>query len=98
MCVTDLVLAELASGARTGAREDDLRRVLRSFGWVDMDVTGDLDGAALIYRACRKVGVTPRGLADCVIANVAMRTGASLLARDGDFDAIAAVVSLRLDL
>jgi predicted nucleic acid-binding protein len=50
-----------------------------------------------IYRTCRRAGVTPRGLIDCMIAAVAMRNNAELLAYDGDFVKLATIVSLRLD-
>jgi hypothetical protein len=57
----------------------------------------DFDGAVRIYRSCRSQGVTPRGLIDCLIASVAMRTGARLLAHDRDLAVIAAVMDLEMD-
>jgi predicted nucleic acid-binding protein len=38
---------------------------------------------------CRRGGETPRKLSDCLIAAVAIRTGAELLAADAAFEAIA---------
>ncbi len=52
---------------------------------------------ARIYRACRRAGVTPRGLVDCMVAAVAWRRGATLLARDADLNRIAEVVGIDLD-
>jgi predicted nucleic acid-binding protein len=58
----------------------------------------DFDAAARIYRACRRVGVTPRGMVDCMIAAVAARHGASLLAHDADLARIAGVLGIEVDV
>ena len=93
---TEPVLMEVLAGARDDRRRDDLRRLITSFGWVPVDAVADFEGAAHIYGACRARGITPRGLIDCMIVNVAIRTGSSLLAADRDFETIASVVPLQL--
>jgi hypothetical protein len=55
------------------------------------------EAAASIYRACRSTGITLRGLVDCLIAAIALRSGAFVMAHDRDFDRISAIVPLRLD-
>jgi predicted nucleic acid-binding protein len=40
--------------------------------------------------------MAPRGLVDCIIANVALRSGAEVLAAERDFAAMAQVVPIRL--
>jgi predicted nucleic acid-binding protein len=97
IAVTEPVIMEVIAGARTDARESDLRRLLGRFELLRFDPIADFDGAVDIYRACRRVGVTPRGLVDCLIAAVAVRHEAALLARDADLDRVAAVVGLQLD-
>lgn len=87
---------EVLAGARDGRRHDELRRLLVSFAWLPADPSADFEGAAKIYRACRDVGLTPRGLIDCMIATIAIRTGARLLTADRDFTAMATIVPLRL--
>ena len=57
----------------------------------------DFEAAARIYRRCRRVGVTPRGLVDCLVAAVAWRRGASLLCRDVDLERVAGVMGIDLD-
>lgn len=94
--ITEPVLMEVLSGAPDRQRLAGLRRLLTSFGWVPVDAIADFEGAATIDRACRAAGVSPRGLIDCLIANVAMRTGHALLAADRDSPAMAQVVPLRL--
>ncbi|MGB3685728.1 MAG: hypothetical protein WA991_07900, partial [Ornithinimicrobium sp.] len=61
------------------ARDADLRRLLLSFGFVPADAVTDFEAAARIYRRCRQVGVTPRGMVDCMIVAVAYRREATLL-------------------
>lgn len=97
LAVTEPVIAEVAIGARTDDRELSLRRML---GWCELlafDPVADFDGAVSIYRQCRQAGVTPRGLLDCMIASVALRHRAAVLAHDADLVRIAAVVPLALD-
>lgn len=96
IATTELVLGEVLAGARTDADAARLRRLLHSFGWVSCEPVADFEGAAKIYRACRAAGITPRGLIDCAVASIAIRSGAELLAADRDFEAMATVVPLRL--
>ncbi len=97
VAVTEPVVMEVLAGARSDKREDDLRRLLLRFGLLHLDVVADFDGAVRIYRQCRKAGVTPRGLIDCMIASVAWRRGATVLAHDADLDRVARVVGIELD-
>lgn len=96
--VTEPVLMEVLAGARDARRHDDLRRLLTSFVWLPADAVTDFEAAARIYRSCRAAGITPRGLIDCMIAAIALRSGARLLAADRDFEQIATVVPLQLDV
>jgi predicted nucleic acid-binding protein len=97
LAVTEPVIMEVVAGARTDKREDDLRRLLRRFGLLTFDSVADFDAATRIYRRCRRVGVTPRGMVDCMIASVAQRHGATLLAHDADMTRVAQVVGIALD-
>lgn len=96
LAVTEPVLMEVLAGARDPQRHDQLRRLLTSFGWVRVDAVADFEGAARLYRQCRNNGITPRGLIDCMIATIAMRSGNHVLAADRDFERIADVVPLHL--
>lgn len=97
LVVTEPVIMEIAAGARTDNREQLLRRLLLRFDLLRFDPTVDFDAASHIYRRCRRVGVTPRGMTDCMIASVARRYGASLLARDADLTRVAEVMEIGLD-
>ena len=97
VAVTEPVIMEVLAGARDDRREVDLRRLLLRFELLRFDVAADFDGAVRIYRRCRGIGVTPRGLLDCLIASVAWRYGATLLAHDADLDRLARAVGVDLD-
>jgi len=97
VAVTEPIIMEVAAGARDDRREADLRRLLLRFELLSFDVVADFDGAVRIYRRCRSAGITPRGMIDCMIASVAWRRGAALLAHDSDLDQVARVVGLETD-
>jgi hypothetical protein len=97
LAMTEPIVMEVVAGARTAEREADLRRLLLRFHLLQFDPAADFDGAATIYRQCRRVGVTPRGMIDCMIASVAYRHGATLLAHDADMSRVADVVGIEMD-
>ncbi len=97
IAVSEPVIMEVLAGARDDLRAHDLRRLMDRFTLMRFDATIDFDGATLIYRTCRRSGVTPRGMVDCMIAAVALRQGASLLAADSDLDRVAHVVGIEME-
>jgi predicted nucleic acid-binding protein len=97
VAVTEPIAMEVLAGARDDRREADLRRLLRRFELLGFDAVADFDAAVRIYRRCRAVGITPRGMVDCMIAAVAWRREATLLANDADMDRVAGVIGLALD-
>jgi predicted nucleic acid-binding protein len=97
LAVTEPVVMEVLAGARDDQRELNLRRLLLRFELLPLDPASDFDGAVRIYRRCRAAGVTPRGMIDCMIAAVAWRRGATLLAHDADLTRVGAVVGIDLD-
>jgi predicted nucleic acid-binding protein len=97
VAVTQPVIMEVLAGARDDHRERELRRLMERFPLLRFDAAIDFDAATRIYRTCRRSGVTPRGMVDCMIAAVAVRHGASLLAADIDLDRLAGVVGIPMD-
>ena len=97
IAVTEPVIMEVLAWARSDAGEADLRRLLLRFHLYRFDPAADFEGAARIYRRCRRAGITPRGLVDCMIAAVAWRHQATLLACDVDLDRVARVIGIELD-
>lgn len=97
LAVTEPVLMEVMAGARDDQGQRTLRRLLLRFELLAFDTAADFDAAAGIYRRCRRDGVTPRGLVDCLIASVARRHEATLLSQDVDLFRVARVVGVGLD-
>ena len=97
IAVTEPVIMEVLAGARTDERESELRRLLMRFELLPFETAADFEGAARIYRGCRAVGVTPRGMIDCMIAAVAVRTNSALLTSDADLDRVARIVGIDID-
>lgn len=92
VAVTQPVQLEVRAGTPTGA----LARVDRLLGaaiQLDVDPRIDFDVAAGLYRATREAGRPVRSLMDCLIAAVAVRTGAIVVHQDRDFDHLAAVAA-----
>ncbi len=82
---------------RATAGSEQLRGLMGRFTLLAFDTAVDFDGATRISRLCRAAGVTPRGLLDCMIAAVAQRQRATVLAHDADFARVAGVIGLGLD-
>ena len=97
IAVTEPVIMEVTAGARSAAREQDLRRLLGRCSLLRFDAAIDFDAASRIFRTCRRGGVTPRGMIDCMIASVAHRYNATLLASDTDLQRVAQVIGVALD-
>jgi predicted nucleic acid-binding protein len=97
LAVTEPVLMEVLAGARDDHRERALRRLLLRFDLLALDTAADFDAAARIYRRCRRAGVTPRGMVDCLSASVARRHEATILSQDADLSRVARVVGIELD-
>lgn len=88
------VKAELLVGARSNAEVRELRRLLEGFDVELVDPRDDFEAATDLYQRCRTVGVTPRGLLDCLIAAMAARTGHPLLHHDRDLTTLASVAGI----
>lgn len=97
VAVSEPVIMEVLAGARDDRRATDLRRLMDRFTLLRFDASVDFDAATIIYRTCRRSGVTPPGMVDCMIAAVALRHRASLLAADSDLDLVAQVMGITIE-
>ena len=88
------VKAELLVGARTNVELRGLRRLVDGLDIELIHPRDDFDRAVEIHLRCRSVGVTPRGLIDCLIAAITERCGLPLLHADSDLAAIAGILGL----
>lgn len=97
LATTDVVVMEVLAGARDLAHLQRLRRLLNGCRLLAIQGLSDFEDAASLYRTCRAQGVTVRRLTDCLIAAVAIRSRATLLHADSDFDLIARCSSLQVE-
>ena len=86
------VKAELLIGARSATELRDLRRFFESVELELIHPRDDFDSACDIYHRCRAVGLTIRGLPDCLIAAMVARCELAVLHNDRDFAQMAAVI------
>jgi predicted nucleic acid-binding protein len=98
LATTEVVIMELLAGARHDAEYRTVNRVAASVRLLPVEGLHDYVAAAELFRACRRRGLTIRRMADCLIAAVAIRTGAQILHQDHDFDSLAQHSRLRLYL
>jgi predicted nucleic acid-binding protein len=86
LAVTEIVVMELLAGA---ARPAEAAHYLRSFTMLPLRGLRDFEYAAVLFRACQAAGETLREMTDCLVAVPTIRTGATLLHSDGDFEKLA---------
>ncbi len=91
----DAVRMEVLAGARDEAHLAQLRALIGRASSVATNSV-DYERAALLYRTCRRSGATVRKLIDCLIAAIAIRSGAAVLHTDRDFAALARHTQLRV--
>ena len=97
LATTEVVMMELLAGPTTQDGLVQLRRLLLRFQLLPVEGLADYEAAAELYRRCRAGGETVRNPTDCLIAAVAVRSGATLLHRDQDFEVIARHTPLRVE-
>ena len=95
LTIPGLVLTEILLGVRTEAEAKRITRALSAFEFTPELAKSDYQKAADLYRACRARGLTPRSTIDCLIAQLCLKHGYELLAKDCDFDAIGKVFPLK---
>lgn len=96
VALTDLIFCEILQGIRDDAKWDQTRTILLHYPILRMDTLVTFEQAALIYRICRKRGLTVRKTIDCLIAAVCIANEVELFHKDSDFDRIARATSLRV--
>jgi hypothetical protein len=97
LAVTQPIVMEVVAGAQDQRRQEELTRLLNRFSLRRFDADVDFTAAARIYQQCRSVGITPRGLIDCMLVAVAWRHSDAVLSVDVDLERVCGVVGVRLD-
>ncbi len=97
LAVTEPVIMEFVGGTRSSTHERAAHRLFARFHHLTFDSPVDFRLATRIFQNCRRRGITPRGFVDCMIAAVAYRHGATVLAHDVDLARICEAVGVELD-
>ncbi|MCI0690052.1 MAG: PIN domain nuclease [Sporichthyaceae bacterium] len=100
IATTEPIAMELLAGATDSKALTVLDALTTGLPLIRVDPHSDYHHAAAIYRTARSQGKTVRSMIDCLVAAVALRSEATVVHKDADFDAIAGfapldVVSLR---
>lgn len=90
--LTEPVVMELLAGASSEKAFGQIEKLVSGLRLLSVDAVLDYRDAALAFRAARANGHAIRKMLDCLIAVVAVRTGATLVHRDRDFDVLAAAL------
>lgn len=97
VCLADIILTEVLQGIKSDRDFRMAKGYLLKFPVYGLDGIESYTSAALLYRRCRKKGVTLRGTIDCLIAQIAIDHGLVLFHKDRDYEQIAKVErSLRI--
>jgi hypothetical protein len=96
LAVTEPVVMELLAARRPIRQLAKVRRRLLSLTMLRVGGLETYERAAAIHRECRAHGETVGSSIDCLIAAVAIRNGATILAADRDFEVIARHTGLQV--
>ena len=92
VATTEAVVMELLAGASNATVLAKLETLTSGLRQLSVDPSVDFHTAATAFRSARAGGSTVRTLLDCLIAAVAVRTGAVLVHRDRDFHELGRVL------
>ncbi|WP_219413093.1 type II toxin-antitoxin system VapC family toxin [Pseudonocardia nigra] len=92
VAVTEPVVMELLAGVPPGRALDQVEKLTSGLRTLPLDPHLDFRDAAAAFRAVRSRGHTVRSIVDCLIAAAAIRSGATLVHCDRDFDVLAAAL------
>ena len=96
IALTDLIFCEILQGIRDDSAYRRTRALLVEYPILRMEGLACFEQAAMIYRACRQLGLTIRSTVDCLIASVCLAHDVALFQNDADFERIARVTPLQL--
>lgn len=94
LVTTEPIVMELLAGADTPTRAKAIEQLVNGLPVLSVDPHLDFRSAASHYLSARRSGHTVRSIVDCLIAAVAIRTGAQLVHADADYDVLAACTTL----
>ena len=90
--LTSIVLMEILQGIKNSKDFFKVKDYILSFPFVEAKPPETFIRAAEIYRKCREEGITIRSSIDCIISEIAIENGLTLLHKDRDYDVISRIV------
>lgn len=96
LAIGDLILTEVLQGFASDLDFERARQLLTSLIVVELGGEDIAVQAANNFRSLRRLGITIRKTIDTVIATRCIESGYTLLHSDGDFDAFAKHLGLRV--
>src|SRR4030042_1071857 len=95
--INSFIFQEVLQGAKSDKEFKTLKKYLETQRFYNLnDPVESFAKAARIYFDCQKKGITIRSTIDCLIAQTALEHDLFLLHNDTDFDAMTAVIRLRI--
>jgi len=95
--INSFIFQEVLQGAKSDKEYRTLKKYLETQRFYHLNDPVDLFAkAARIYFDCKKKGITIRSTIDCLIAQTALEHDLFLLHNDNDFNAMTAVISLKI--
>lgn len=89
VATTDVVMMEVLCGPTDEKDVDRLTNMLAGTRYLRQEAPRDAEGAAALFRTCRRAGEAPRARLDCLVAAVAIRHSVPVLHHDRDYDVLA---------
>jgi predicted nucleic acid-binding protein len=95
--INSFIFQELLQGAKSDKEYRTLKKYLETQRFYHLnDPIDSFAAAARIYFDCQKKGITIRSTIDCLIAQTALEHDLLLLHNDNDFNAMTAVIRLKI--
>jgi len=95
--INSFIFQEVLQGAKSDREYKTLKKYLETQRFYHpKDPIDSFAQAARIYFDCKKKGITIRSTIDCLIAQIALEHDLFLLHNDNDFNAMTAVIRLKI--
>jgi len=95
--INSFIFQEVLQGAKSDKEYRTLKKYLETQRFYQLnDPVDSFAKAARIYFDCQKKGITIRSTIDCLIAQTALEHDLFLLHNDNDFNAMTAVIRLKI--
>ncbi|MDR0874180.1 MAG: PIN domain-containing protein [Prevotellaceae bacterium] len=96
VCICPVIYQEILQGIKNDNIFEQVKDILSDFSMLNIEIMEVTNYAVDLYRKLRKMGITIRKSADCLIASYAILNDVYLLQKDRDFLEIAKGSQLKI--